>query len=255
MILEGKKEFHEKLNSIQRGKTELLMQTWEYAYRTHPNEAGQQYIKLLEICSKEHEQRTQKEHTAKAKLNSLESDEDYFEYESDGGTCENVTICRFNSTFNKGNSKGKIYVSRKPFKRVSNPKVFGNKGKFKKDFSKNQNPNRSNRRKFHRENFKSRIKNYKPTKGRFQVKSNANDKMFYAYSEEHFEELRNVVLSYVDELEKEEEIDDGMADETNVESGGDDPEEKMQMVDSGTLNLDLFKIGKKRFTFKISFIS
>jgi hypothetical protein len=119
MIMNGKKEMYEKLNSLSRGKSEFLIQTWDFAYCTHPNDAGTQYLKLLANANQEQEARENFKNKSKQlfsleNVNTVETEEDYYEVETDDGTINEVVINRFNSKFKKGNFKRKVFISRKP---------------------------------------------------------------------------------------------------------------------------------------------
>jgi hypothetical protein len=52
IILENKRELHDKLNKKSRKEMDLLFQTWESAYQTHLNNAEEEYPKLLNGSAK-----------------------------------------------------------------------------------------------------------------------------------------------------------------------------------------------------------
>jgi hypothetical protein len=230
MILEGKKELYEKLNSKNRGKSELLIQTWDHAYRTHPNDAGNQYLKILTNANQAREEREKYKRSVvlnKISDNTLECDsEDFYQIESDGGTVQEVTINQFNSKFKRGNLKGKVFLSKKPFNRRSDHQ--NRKPDRNAPYPKNRSSDRQNRRVNSGNNFKDRVKNFKPKNGRFQVKHSKNDKTFFAFSEDQFEELKTVVLDYVSELENDD----------NLERMDSDGEENANKNDNDNLMTD-----------------
>ena len=111
IILENKQELHDKLDKKSRKKMNLLFQTWESAYQTHPNSVGEQYAKLLNGSVKT-EGEGEKLKSIETALQNVEipDENDFFECESESGEISYVTINRFNGKFNSGGNKEKVFI-------------------------------------------------------------------------------------------------------------------------------------------------